>query len=565
MRVLPVRPLGGAVGPGRLRWFEWSEEAFRKAQDEDRPIFLFLTAAWCQGGRILEETVLESEEVAEILGRDYVPVRVDADRHPDLNDRYNMGGWPSLVFLLPSGESLGGTTFVGREQMPLLLRQVRSAYQGQKARIAGELARREGLRRERDASANLPGVAALSLEIFRKTVRGILATFDLEHAGFGRAPKYPMTASLRVVLQAYFETGGPDFEQVLIRTLDAMSRGMYDAEEGGFFRYSTNDSWTAARTEKIGEDNAELIRLYLDSATVTEEDRFAARARHALEWVRRRLYDPRRGVFGGSQAGDEEYYLVPASERSRRPPPPVDPTVYVPACSAMVSACLRAAQVLGEREYEEMALRALDFLLRECVRDGKVAHYHDGEPRGFHLARDRIALGTALLDALEATGDPRYERAAREMADALVPSFWSEEPRGIVDRQRGPGDCGEAARPLRSIAENGRAAEFLARLWRRGAGEAYGEWARRILLAWPDFLDGYGHFTAEYALASDWLVRPPVEIRVGAPALREVALRPYLPRRVVRFGAGGTLTVVRRGEVREASTAEEAARILEGP
>jgi len=553
------------VGPGPVRWFDWSEEAFRKAEAEDRPILLFLTAAWCQGGRNMEETVFSGEEVAETLERDFVPVRVDADRRPDINDRYNMGGWPTTAFLLPSGEILGGTTYVGRDQMASLLARVRSAYEAQRGRILGELARREDLRRAREAEANLPGIAAPSLEIFRKTVRGILATFDLEHGGFGRAPKYPMTSSLRAVLQAYVETGGPDFKQVLVKTLEAMGRGLYDAEEGGFFRYATDDAWTAARSEKIGEDNAELVRLYLDASVATGEERFAAKARHALGWVRATLYDERRGVFRGSQAGDEDYYRAPAGERRRRVPPPVDPTVYVPACSAMISACLRATQVLGAREFEEMALRALDFLLRECIREEGVAHYHDGEPRVFHLACDRIALGGALLDALEHTGEGRYEEAARAVAERLVPAFWSEDPKGIVDRLPAAGDRGQLARPARLIGENGRAAEVLARLWRRGAGDAWGEWARRILTAWPDFLDGYGHFTAEYALAADWLVRPPVEITVGAPALRAPALRPYLPRRVVRYDASGRLTVVRGQERREAFTAEEAAEILEGP
>ncbi len=327
----------------------------------------------------------------------------------------------------------------------------------------------------------------------------------------------------------------------------------------------SNDVWTAARLEKIGEHNANLIRLYLDASVVTGREKYAAKALHALDWVRAKLYDPERGVFRGSQAGDEEYYVIPAADRARCAPPPVDPTVYTPTCAAMASACLRAAQVLQAGEFEEMALRCLEFLRRECVREEGVAHYHDGEPRLFGLARDRIALGAALLDAFDHTGEGRWLAEAASAADALVPRLWSDEERGIVDRILGPGDRGELARPRRSIEENGRAAEVLARLWRRGAGDRYGDWARKILMAWPDFLDGYGHFTADYALAADWLVRPPVEIAVGAPELRAAALRPFVPRRMVFRDGSGRVTVTRGGARAEASTPEEVGRALEGP
>jgi hypothetical protein len=547
-------------------WYDWSDEAFRKARDGDKPVLLFVTAEWCHAGRLMEETVFGDAEIAGLLRQDYVPVRVDSDRRPDINDRYNMGGWPTTAFLTPGADLLGGATYVGLDPMRHLLGQIKTAYATKKARIAEEIARRSGTRAQQAAENALPGVAALSLEIFRKTVRGILATFDLANAGFGKAPKYPMASSLRAILHAYHETGGADFEQVLLRTLDAMAEGgMYDAEEGGFFHYATNDTWTAARFEKIGEDNAELIRLYLDAAAVTGQEKYAARALHALAWVRAKLFDPERGVFRGSQAGDEDYYLVPASERARGAAPPVDPTVYVTTCAPMASAFLRAAQALGVAEFEEVALRCLEFLLRECVRPEGVAHYHDGEPRVFGLARDRIALGTALLDAYDHTGEERYLRAAAEAGQALLSRFWSAEERGILDRLPDPSDRGELARPRRAIDENGRAAEVLARLWRRGAGEGFGEGARRVLLAWPDFLDGYGHFTADYAMAADWVIRAPVEIVVGDPALRPAALRPYVPRRVVRTDASGKVTVARGTARLEASTPEEVRRALEGP
>ncbi len=549
--------------PDSVKWFDWADEAFRKAQAEDKPIVLAIGAAWCHGCRVMDESTYGDPEVAELLNRDYVPVRVDSDRRPDINDRYNMGGWPSTAFLTPAGEILGGTTYVKPDQMKQLLVQLSVGYAREKHRLAEEIARREDkIARVRDRG--YAGLSQLTQEIFRKTVRGIVATFDPIHAGFGNAPKFPMVTSLRVILQALHETGGEDFRQVLVRTLDAMGdRGMFDAVEGGFFHYVTNDIWTAPRFEKIGEDNGGLIRLYLDASLVTGEDKYRARATQALEWAKAKLLDPARGVFFGSQGADEEYYLVPPGERAKRPAPPVDPTVYVPASSVLASAFLRAAQVLGEEEFAGAALRGIDWLLRECVRPKDVAHYHDGKARFVGLARDRIALGGALLDAYEHSGREHYLEAAEGIIAPLAAKFWSDRERGIVDRLAGDGEWGELARPRRNIEENSQAAEALARLWRLGAGDPFREAAERILRGFPDFLDDYGHVTAEYALAADWLVRPATEIRIGLPGLRGAALEPYVSRRAVRHDASGRVAVVRGESRREAATAEEVRRALE--
>ncbi|MFN3484751.1 MAG: thioredoxin domain-containing protein [Planctomycetota bacterium] len=513
--------------PSPVGWFDWTDEAFRKAQAEDKPVVLALHAEWCHGCHVMDQATYADPEIAELLNRDYVPIRVDTDRRPDIHERYTMGGWPTVAFLTPEGDLLGGTTYVPRDTMKRLLVQLKVGYAMHRGRLKEEIARRDekiAQVLERSGSAR----ASLSMEIFRKTVRGIVATFDPAYAGFGQAPKYPLVPSLRVVLQALQETQGPDFQEVLGRTLDAMGdRGLFDAVEGGFFHYSTNDLWTAPRFEKIGEDNAGLISLYLDASVVMGREKYADRARRTLEWARARLWDEALGVFGGSQRADEEYYLLPPDRRARRAAPPVDRTVYTPTVAAFVSAHLRAAEVLGEAEWAQRGLRALEFLSRRCVTDQGVAHYHDGAPRVFELLRDPVALAGALLDAHEFTGDPRFLEEASRIMDAVPGRFWREDEEGLGDRAPAPGDRGDLARPRKQIHENALAALQFARLWRIAGREEHRRWAERILLGFPDFLDGYGHTTAEYAIAADWMVRPPVE--VGPDARRE-----YVPRRVVR-------------------------------
>jgi hypothetical protein len=512
-----------------VRWFDWSEEAFRKAQVEDKPIVMDLTAPWSHGCRVMDAQTYGDPEIVEFLNRDYVPLRVDCERRPDINDRFNLGGWPTTAFLTPNGELLGGATFVARDQMKQLLVQLKVGYAANRHRIAEEIARRDQKIREA-LEPQYSGVAQLTMEIFRKTIRGIVATHDAVYGGFGKAPKFPLVPSLRVVLQAFQETQGPDFRAILSKTLDAMAdRGMYDQEGGGFFHYVTNDTWTMARFEKLAEDNAGLIRLYLDAAGVMGQERYTAKAFHALEWVKAKLLDPDRGVFFGSQAADDDYYGASPAERGRRTPPPVDRTVLVPASAAMASAFLRAAEVTGAGALAEIALRGLDWLLRECVRDGAVAHYHDGQARLFVLARDPIALSSALLDAHDYTGAKKYLDAAETMAEDVLRRFWSDGERGIVDRAVDAVDRGDLSRQKKNMPENAVAAETFARLWRTTGADRHKRCAEKILLSYPDFEDSYGHPTAEYALAADWLVRPPQEA-----AATPDGLRPYLPRRVVK-------------------------------
>lgn len=508
-----------------VRWSEWDDAAFARAQAEDKPVVLDLMTPWSQGCRVMDADVYGDPVVAEALNRDYVAVRVDAERRPDIGDRYQLGGWPTTGFLTPGGLLMGGATILDVDQMRKLLAQLKAGYAANKEKIAEEIVRRDEKIREALQPPSA-GVAALSIEVFRKTVRGIVATHDALHGGFGEAPKQPLPASLRVVLQAFHETRGADFATVLVKTLDAMAdRGMYDAAAGGFFHYATNAVWSAARTEKLCEVNARLAGLYLDAALVTGRERWLRRALHALEWARRTLLDPERGVFFGSQAGDDEYY---GAAKPGRTPPPVDRTIFTTSSAAMASAFLRAAEVTGDPAWAGPALRGLEWLRRHGVRDGAVAHYHDGTARVFHLARDPIALALAELDAHGHTGEARLLEDAEARMEDLLRRFWSDAAGGLVDRAVDAPAQGDLVIPRRSMAETALAAEAFARLWRLTGRDRHRRSSEKLLQSFPDLLDGYGHESAEYALAMDWHLRLPVEVARG-PGLRD-----WTPRRVVR-------------------------------
>jgi uncharacterized protein YyaL (SSP411 family) len=246
----------------------------------------------------------------------------------------------------------------------------------------------------------------------------------------------------------------------------------------------------------------------------------------AVQWARQTILDPDRGVFGTSQYADEEYYTSRPEVRAQRPVPSVDRVVTVTASAAMATAFLRASQVLEWAELGELALRGLDWLLRECAHPDGVAHYHDGAPRLPVLLRDPVALALAALEAFDHTGEARFRDAASEIARSLPRRFWSEALKGLADRAVDALDRGDLSKLKVNLPENAQAAELFARLWRTGRDPEDRQWAEKLLLSFPDLYDGYSHQTAEYALAADWLVREPESVKPSQ-------LKGFVPRRVV--------------------------------
>ncbi len=119
-----------------IRWQEWGPQAFALARQEDKPILLSLSAVWCHWCHVMDETTYSDEAVIASINDRYVPIRVDNDERPDINARYNMGGWPTTAFLTPDGEVLTGATYIPPERMRQLLPQLAAYYQGNRDQIA---------------------------------------------------------------------------------------------------------------------------------------------------------------------------------------------------------------------------------------------------------------------------------------------------------------------------------------------------------------------------------------------------------------------------------------------
>jgi len=304
-----------------VQWYEWGEAAFARAKAEDKPILLDIGATWCHWCHVIDRESYENPEIAEIINRHFVPVKVDRDERPEVDARYQsavsaisgQGGWPLTAFLTPEGKPFfGGTYFppddaMGRPGFRRILLTVAEAYRSRRQDV------------ERSAAALAEAVAKAETltgargrfdpAVTDALVDAIVRMFDLRNGGFGQSPKFPHPTATELLLERYQSSGERSLLTVVETTLERMARGgVYDQLAGGFHRYSVDPRWTVPHFEKMSYDNSELLRNYLHAYQVTGQALFRETAEGILSWVRDVLSDTTRGGFYASQ--DADYSLT---------------------------------------------------------------------------------------------------------------------------------------------------------------------------------------------------------------------------------------------------------------
>ncbi len=489
--------------PNRAReipWRPWSSEAFAQAERERKPILLAISAVWCHWCHVMDETTYSDPEVITSVRERYVPVRVDNDERPDVNARYNMGGWPTTAFLAPDGTTLTGATYLPPEQMRTVLDEVARWYEEHREEVARRAAEMREMRHTGAASATA-SLRSESVEAFAKSVA---QNFDEEYAGFGDAPKFPQPELLEFLLLESEMSGNERYLSMVVRTLLAMARGgMYDHVEGGFFRYSTTRDWSIPHFEKMAEDHAGLVRVLALLLARTRHDELRATLRSALGYLMTVLRDRASGFFAGSQDADEEYYALPLEERRERKAPYVDRTVYADRNAALAGALVLAGAVLDDDAIVSAATRTLD-AIRTQLRDPDGLLYHVRRPgeapsvRG--LLADQSSYLRALLDAHDVTHDAHFLDDAMMLFAAIEQRF-SAEGDGFYDHAGIEERLGRLALADRPITENALIAESLIRLSAVRGEERYRAAAQRILLLYANTFAHAGAFAAAYARA----------------------------------------------------------------
>jgi uncharacterized protein YyaL (SSP411 family) len=486
----------------------------------------------------MDRTSFADPEAAQFIEQNFVPIRVDTDMRPDISSRYNMEGWPTVAFLTPDGEVLIGGTYMPPAAFKDTLHRINDFYHTSKADIQRRVVEFDAQR----AVAPVVGDArVLTASIEDAIYWSIVSNYDEEFGGFGPAPKFPQTEVLELLLARYQRTGDSQPLRMVTTTLSAMAQGgICDQEAGGFFRYSTMRDWSAPHREKMLEDNARLLNLYLHAYQITYNEQFRATAEGILSYVESTLRQQRGDYFGGSQAADEEYYALSMAEREEHIAPFVDTQAYTSWNAMMTCAYLNAAVALGRPELADVALTTLRFLWKHLwLPDQGMCHYWDGAAHLPGLLTDQVWMAQALLDAFEYEGAREYLEQAQEIMNWVYVALRDEQG-CFRDAPVNDSALGRLGSPEHSMSENAVAAAVLTRLTRLTSDVHYGEWARLALIAFADRYGRYAHFAASYALAASNLLTEPLRVVVvgGSDDQRSVDLlraawQPYAANRIL--------------------------------
>jgi uncharacterized protein YyaL (SSP411 family) len=301
-------------------WYPWSEEALARSRAEDKPILLSVGYSACHWCHVMAHESFEDPEVAELMNRLFVNIKVDREERPDLDQIYQLahqmlaqrpGGWPLTMFLTPEGAPFFGGTYFPKEQrynlpgFPQVLERIAQVWREHRDEIGRQnetlLATLEGMQ---------PGAPAhhseLSAEPIEAALRSLKTNFDSRYGGFGGAPKFPHPAELEFCLRRSAAAGDGAAGRVATYTLERMALGgIYDQLGGGFARYSVDAEWMIPHFEKMLYDNGPLLRLCADAWAATRNPLFARVAEETAAWVMRQMQSPEGGYYSSLDADSE--------------------------------------------------------------------------------------------------------------------------------------------------------------------------------------------------------------------------------------------------------------------
>ncbi|HMP76134.1 MAG TPA: thioredoxin domain-containing protein [Kiritimatiellia bacterium] len=306
-------------------WHPWGAEALARAKAEDKPIFLSIGYSACHWCHVMEHESFENTEIAALLNEHFVPVKVDREERPDLDDLYmivtqlmtSRGGWPNSVWLLPDGTPwYAGTYFppddrMGRPGFKTLLLRLADIWRTRRPDVEAQAAQLADAIRAHAAGAGETAKLATLDHLIERAATTWRETVDLQHGGFGSAPKFPPHSTLDLLLHLAEAHRDPSLEALATGTLDALARGgIRDHIGGGFHRYSTDARWLVPHFEKMLYDNAQLALAFAEAAHLQTENgrrktEYEGAARETLDWILREMTGPEGGFFSALDADSE--------------------------------------------------------------------------------------------------------------------------------------------------------------------------------------------------------------------------------------------------------------------
>ena len=480
-----------------VHWYAWGNDAFDAARTAGKLILLSIGYSTCYWCHVMEHESFEDEEVATTLNRRFIAIKVDREERPDLDKIYmdsvvaigGRGGWPLTVFLTPELHPVWGATYFPKAQFLQILGRIATAWETDPAAIE-----QSGLQLTEHLGAQgklAKGSTPLDEKILRSAYDQFVADFDPQFGGFSKAPKFPPSMSLQILLRMHHRAGDPKALEIVEKTLDRMGRGgIYDHLGGGFHRYSTDNQWLVPHFEKMLYDNALLAWTYLEAYQVTGKRMYSDIVRGILDYVLSEMTNSQGGFYSAQDAGGigEEgiFYVWSASElkqhltseelalfekvygvteagnfegghnvlalqdeynweikehpliesahhklmmaRRQRSAPLKDDKILTAWNGLMIAAMAKAYQVLGEEIYLQAAQQGARFLKQNLMKNGKLLRrYRGGEVAFSGYLGDYAYLIAGLLALYEADFDPAWANWARDLQAKQHEIFWDDQ------------------------------------------------------------------------------------------------------------------------------------------
>lgn len=418
-------------------WYPWSEEAFQRAKEEDKPVLVSLGYSACHWCHVMAHESFEDAETAEIMNRHFINVKVDIEERPDVDQVYmnfvqittGRGGWPLNVFVTPEKVPFfGGTYFppLPRHGMPswkqVLLGIADAWLQKRDEVIASAFEILSELKRLSETEADLSPVG---LSLCDGAFKTLSAAFDRANGGFGGAPKFPPSMTLEFLLRYWKRSGDQEAIQIVRKTADSMAAGgIYDQLGGGFHRYSVDAFWLVPHFEKMLYDNAQLARIYLHLYQAVKEPFYRRIAEEILDYVLREMTSSQGGFYSSQDAdseGEEGKFFVWTPKEIRQALEPDDPEPFLDYFGVTEDGNFEGKNILKISRKDSL-YNALDDRVAKARE--KLFQYREKRVKPF---RDEKILTSwnglmlaAMAEAAAALNNQNYLDAACKNADFLL-------------------------------------------------------------------------------------------------------------------------------------------------
>ncbi len=485
-----------------INWQSWNDKTLEKAQKENKIIFLsigYLACHWCN---VMHKETFTDNSVAKILNNNFISIKVDREERPDLDKIYMeslhhmglSGGWPLTIFLLPNQTPFYGGTYFTTNIFKQIITDISKAFIHHKSQLEESAfvftdALKQSLNNKNISTDPLKINECVNDETNRLIFSKISQHIDKKNGGLLGAPKFPMPDFGLFLFEYYKIYKDQGSLENLSLVLDKMANGgIYDHLHGGFFRYSTDNSWDTPHFEKMLYDNGQLIKLYSKSYTLDQKEDYRKVIFNTINFIEKKLKSSEGGFYCSLDAdsGDEEgsfytwnreeidkilgvdsdlfcnYFSISEEgnwinkknilkkikninehnfkekinsnisklniHRNKRTHPKLDNKILASWNAILLTGLLEAYQVFKEPKFLNLALENASFLEKRMIKEDKISHVYNGQKAYINgFLEDYAWIIQAFFSLYKITLNEKWLINAQKLINKTITNFYDKK------------------------------------------------------------------------------------------------------------------------------------------